>query len=416
MERLRIDDGTKVHRDAASYHLGACRRSRTAFHEALGVAIEGCYLALVADKRAVEDAEDARQQTLAEVHAAEIDLENGIRDLDGELGKLDRADGTLNARRTVFPEGFGKVIKRQGAAQLGVLPGLRARLSGFLVHPAVAARAGALDAMEAAFKAALQADEMSLGAIALRKAHLESACRAVREQLDSAYGQLRSYYKARPGMADRFFLRNLRRRKKAKKAPEVPAPSPEEEVTSTSSSDVPAPGSPASSHVALVNSAGSPASSHVELVNSGAPLGVSPREAPAPGSPGPSRVELLNSKAARGERVEPVMSRMEAERGEVPGVAPERLATSCVTLERLVTSCVTPERLATSGVVRERPVTSCRAMQRPGTSCGAVQRPVTVLVEGATPSVRPSVPEGFAVLHMDVRRGDMASPQSSATS
>lgn len=214
MERVRQKDSSKIHRSAISYHNGTCRRAKTALHVALRTEGQAAYAALVACERAREDAEDAQQQTRADVDGAEGDVENVIRDLDAELGKLDRLDASLNARGKVFPNGYGEVIKPEGEAQLAVLPALRKRMEPVQAQPAIAAVILQLDGAEAALRAALDADKQALAEVQARELAEEAAKQAVREQLESAYGRLRSHYKAKPALAERFFLKNPRGRKK----------------------------------------------------------------------------------------------------------------------------------------------------------------------------------------------------------
>lgn len=215
MERVRPEDGTKVHRSCISFHAGACLRGKTPLHEALRSAADARYQTLRACERSVEDAEDARQRTWAEVVAAEGDFENVVRDIDAELGALDRADASLNARRSVFPDGFGQTLKPEGEDQLDVLPGLRKRLQPFQALPSVAPILTRLDTAEADLRTAVDADKVARALIETRKLEEEAAKQGVREQLESAYGQLRSHYKARPALAERFFQKNPRGRKKA---------------------------------------------------------------------------------------------------------------------------------------------------------------------------------------------------------
>ncbi len=74
---------------------------------------------------------DARVEEGDWLRKAEIDLENVIRDIDGDLAKLDRQDPTLNAQASVFPDGYGKEIDPEGESQLRTLDALRDRLAKF---------------------------------------------------------------------------------------------------------------------------------------------------------------------------------------------------------------------------------------------------------------------------------------------
>ena len=110
MRRLRSTDGTTLHRRAAVYHLARCKAAGTPLHLSLHKEMKPLVDALNAKRREVEDVNDTDVEATAEADAAEVALENLIRDLDADLAKLDRADPTLNAQRAVFPEGFGQVI------------------------------------------------------------------------------------------------------------------------------------------------------------------------------------------------------------------------------------------------------------------------------------------------------------------
>ena len=151
-----------------------------------------------------------------------------IRDSDAALAGLDRADPTLNAQRTVFPEGFGQVIDPEGDAQLSVLPALKVRLGAFKAHPPIAEQILRLDAAEAALQAALTAGDTAETKVDALFAEEQAARLAIRVQLESAYGRLRNLYKARPALAEAFFLKEsgARRAKKEAPSPAEPAPPP----------------------------------------------------------------------------------------------------------------------------------------------------------------------------------------------
>ncbi|WP_050434411.1 hypothetical protein [Chondromyces crocatus] len=181
---------------------------------------------LKALERDREDASDLAVDALAEVYGAEDVLENCVRDLDAAAAAVDRQNPSLTVQRTIFPSGYGADIKRDGNAQLNALTPLRVRAQPFAVaHPGIAAALTAIDAAEAAFKAALAARVTADGEAARTFAEELEGRRAVRQQLDSAYGRLRDHYKARPALAERYFLKaGTSRAKKVGSKPVAPSP------------------------------------------------------------------------------------------------------------------------------------------------------------------------------------------------
>jgi hypothetical protein len=170
-------------------------------------------LALLTTKeRTVEDARDAAvgAQALEDHH--ESKLENLIRDIDADLGKLDRTDATLNARTTVFPDGFGKEIEPDGDAQLDAVPDLRARLVKFNTHAVIVDHLTKFDAGVDALKNAVNATNAAEALVDTYFDEETDARQQIREQLEKAYGQWRAYYKASPARAEDFFLREGSRR------------------------------------------------------------------------------------------------------------------------------------------------------------------------------------------------------------
>jgi hypothetical protein len=225
MRRLRSTDGTNVHRRAAIYHMAQCSSGGAPLHSTLRVEMEPLVNALKAKAREGEDLDDADIEATAEADRAEINVENVIRDIDADLAKLDRLDPTLNAQRAVFPEGFGQVIDPEGDAQLGVLPALNVRLAAFQSHPEIAAQLARLDAAEVALKVALAAGDAAETKADALFAEEQAARQAIRVQIESAYGRLRDLYKARPALAEGFFLKEggARRAKKEAPSPAEPA-------------------------------------------------------------------------------------------------------------------------------------------------------------------------------------------------
>ena len=226
MRRLRPTDGTLVHRRAAVYHMARCKTGKDPLHATLHEEMRARAEALKAKAREVEDCDDTDVEATAEADAVEINLENVIRDCDSGLAKLDRADPTLNAQRTVFPEGYGQVIDPEGEAQLSVLPALKVRLGAFKAHPEIAELLVRLDAAEASLISALEAGEAADAKVDALFAEEQAARLAVRVQLESAHARLRDLYRSRPKLAEAFFLKEggSRHAKKEATSPAEPAP------------------------------------------------------------------------------------------------------------------------------------------------------------------------------------------------
>jgi hypothetical protein len=225
MRNLRATDGSDKHRRAARYHMGACRQGSAPLLGQLRKEIGGHYDALKAKARAVEDAEDDLADAAAFADVAEIDLENTVRDLSSELEKLDRKNPELNAQAAVFPHGYGEVIDEEGQAQLEPLVGLHTRLARFESQPALAVVLAAQAAAEAAFRDALKVEATAADNVETLFAEELELRRALREQLASAHGRLRDLYRARPVLAERYFLRDGTARR-ARPAPVTPPPGP----------------------------------------------------------------------------------------------------------------------------------------------------------------------------------------------
>ncbi|WP_044244510.1 hypothetical protein [Chondromyces apiculatus] len=188
-----------------------------------------------------EDADDAAVDALADVYSTEQVLEDCIRNLDGAASQADRASSGLRAQRTIFPEGYGVEIKPEGQAQLLALTPLRVRFQPFVAGNAgIGAAVTALDTAEAAFRAALEARTAADGDAERLFAEEREARRAVRQQIESAHGRLCDYYKAKPALAERYFLNAAvtRAKKPGDKPGDKPAPeppSPPTKPTTTSS-------------------------------------------------------------------------------------------------------------------------------------------------------------------------------------
>lgn len=218
MRRLRPEDGTRAHRRAARYHAAQCKQGKAALHAQLRGQMTDLLVNLRNKARGTEDAEDALVERNADADSTEIEVEDEIRNLDAELERLDRQDPALGAQRAVFPNGFGEVLDPEGDEQLKVLPGLKVRLKPFTGLGMVAAIATQLDDKAASFEKALVAEAAALEAYDVAFAEEVDARRLIREQLESAYGQLRAHYKARPAMAERFFSREGSSRRPAKES------------------------------------------------------------------------------------------------------------------------------------------------------------------------------------------------------
>lgn len=212
MRRLRPTDGNPAHKRAGQYHCTMVKTGNTPLHTQLHDQMVAQLALLKAKTRAHEDAEEEAVAASATSDAAEIALENTIRDIDADLAKLDREDGSLNARATVFPEGYGKEIDPEGPSQLENLDALRDRLAKFDGHPIGTALLAKFEAARSTFEQAIEAEEASEDAVESAFREVLDARTAVREQLESAYGRLRDHYKARPALAETFFLKEGRRR------------------------------------------------------------------------------------------------------------------------------------------------------------------------------------------------------------
>lgn len=219
MRRLRESDGSAIHRRHIRFHMARCKGAGP-LHDTLHAEASAIYAALRDAVRAREDAEDAGVEAAALVTRAEEIVENAIRDIDAEARKLDRAEPALMAQSAILPGGLTEILGPEGAAQLEVLPALGARLAPFLGKGAIAETLASLAKAEGAMRTALGSAALASAEIERRFAEELAARRAVREQLESAYGRLRVHYKARPALAERFFLKE-KEHARAKTAPVV---------------------------------------------------------------------------------------------------------------------------------------------------------------------------------------------------
>jgi len=225
MRRVRDTDGTPAHRRPARYHMAKCRGAGP-LHDQLRAEMLVLFNALKAAEHAAEDAEDVAVDTMADCDRTEVRVENAIRDIDSEAAKIDRSDPTLNARKAIFPDGFGAEIDPEGEAQLTGMPALYVRLEPFAAKGAMGTAITELQQAEAELRAAVLADKAADDAVERTFAAEVAARKAIREQLESAYGRLRDLYKSRPALAEQFFLSEggSRRPKKADAQKAAPAP------------------------------------------------------------------------------------------------------------------------------------------------------------------------------------------------
>jgi hypothetical protein len=212
MRRLRSSDGTPAHRRAARYHDSKLLADGGSLQQQLHTEIAPLLANLTSKERAVDDAQDAAVAAQALEDHHELNLENLLRDIDADLGKLDRADETLHARATVFPDGFGKEIEPDGDAQLEVAKSIRLRLAKFATNAVIAEHLTKFDAIVASLTSAVSATNAAEDLVDKLFAEEVDARRAIREQLESAYGRLRAHYKAHPAKSEAFFLREGSRR------------------------------------------------------------------------------------------------------------------------------------------------------------------------------------------------------------
>lgn len=226
MRRLRSTDSAQLHRKAARYHIARCRTVQGPLYQKLAEEMQAQYTALVRAVRAVEDAQDDATDASAQADGAELTLENGVRDLDAAAAKADRQNPAHGAQLAIFPNGFGEIIDPESEAQLTTLPDLYGRTKPFLQEPGIAAAHEQIQSQEQEFRAALAAEAQGETRVATLEADELQARRQIREQLESAYGRLREFYKARPQLAERFFLRTIGIRRRAEPDPTPPTSTP----------------------------------------------------------------------------------------------------------------------------------------------------------------------------------------------
>lgn len=226
MQRFQETDGTEPHRKGIRFHAGKLRGMAIPLHQALHGEALSAYGTLKAAEQAHRDAVDDEAEARAWADTAEIAFENALRGLDSALVELDRDHPGRGARSAVFPNGFGDVIAPDGDAQLTVLPAFHVRLKPFTGEPDLQKALLKLGDTEAAFRKALTEEDAANTTTETAFAAEIAARGGVRQQLESAHGRLRDFYKAQPAEAERFFLKLGRREGRAKpKSPPEPTAS-----------------------------------------------------------------------------------------------------------------------------------------------------------------------------------------------
>jgi hypothetical protein len=227
MRHLRDTDGTTPHRRACQYHVTKCQAGTAPLHKQLAAEGDKARLVLKDAARNAEDAGDAATAAGAMADSAEIALENALRDLLADCEKADREEPALFSEAKIFPGGLGEMIDPEGEKQLTVMPAFVVRLAPFTGHPALSGAIAKVTSAQASFTSALAGEQTADEAVETADQGELDARTAVREQLESAYGQLKAFYKARPSQAERFFARNPGpKKKKPAAAPSPPAPTP----------------------------------------------------------------------------------------------------------------------------------------------------------------------------------------------
>jgi hypothetical protein len=222
MKQLRAEDSAEKHRRTSRYHIGACRRSpNIALCTTLRQEAEACYKCLVKATRTFEDAADDLVDLSAEADAVEEALEALLRDFYQDLGRLDRDNPGLDLQDTAFPKGLGEVLEPKGQEQVDAVVHLMNLLKTKQAQPKVAEGLEKLSIACATLQSALGAEEAAEQKVDETAADESAAKKALREQLNSAHGQLRALFKANLAKAERFFLKEAGTRRAA--APAIPA-------------------------------------------------------------------------------------------------------------------------------------------------------------------------------------------------
>lgn len=222
MRQLRSEESADKHRRAIRYHMGACRRSANLpLCVSLRQEADACYKALRNKTRELEDAQDELIDLSAEADAVEEALEAVLRDLHQDLGRLDRDNPALNLQQAGFPDGLGDILEPKGKDQLDTVVGLTNRLKSRQDQEKVSEGLKRLEQASNALQSALDAEEKAERNAERLTTEEAEARKSVREQLTSAHGQLRAFFKTNPARAERFFLRESGGARRA--APATPA-------------------------------------------------------------------------------------------------------------------------------------------------------------------------------------------------
>lgn len=212
MRRLHKTDGTERHLKTFRYHSRRCREkaeSDPLFQDLLEKS-EKVRTELRDKKREIEDKEDQFIDATAEADAAELALEDLVRDIGGDLAKADRRNPELNAFQKVLPKNVGGVIDPEGESQLPEIVAFRSRLEEFKALPDVAEVLPTLDTAIATFRLRLEAKKGIDEELTKLFSQEQSLRTAGREQMTSAHARLTDRYKSKPGLADRFFPKDAR--------------------------------------------------------------------------------------------------------------------------------------------------------------------------------------------------------------
>jgi hypothetical protein len=218
MLRLTSTESSDQHRRRIRFHMARCKGAGP-LHDKLHAEASVAYVSLRNAQRAREDAEDDAVAAAGVAQCAEHEVEDALRDIAAAAQRLDRADASLAAAKTIFPRALTPEIKPSGEAQLEVLPALRVRLAAFKDDEEMGKAIARLDKAEVGLRAALDAEKAASAAIDQCFAIEREARRAVREQLESANARLRDLYKSSPALAERYFLRTSMVKKRSAPKP-----------------------------------------------------------------------------------------------------------------------------------------------------------------------------------------------------
>lgn len=211
MPQLQKGDSADKHLKAASYHIKRCRSTTTdPLFATLAQEMFSRRKTLKEAMKALEDQQEVVTDLTAEVDAAELALEDIVRNLKGDLERLDRRLPGKNALKKVMPEGSDGIIDPDGEAQLDTLPSFRSRLKELEAEPELSADVVLFDKAVITFEAALETRKEAEKTLAEREVDEENAREGIRKQLVTANGQLEGLFSTRPALARRFFYKATR--------------------------------------------------------------------------------------------------------------------------------------------------------------------------------------------------------------